>query len=52
MRCKYQDNLEFAQWFKRFFDLNCGERSKDYNAEERRKGQSLTSAKPAPPRIS
>ena len=33
---KYQDNLEFAQWFKGFFDLNCGERAKDYDAVARR----------------
>jgi len=34
--CKYQDNLEFAQWFKKFFDINCGERAKDYDAVTRR----------------
>lgn len=33
---KYQDNLEFLQWFKRFFDLNC-KSSEDYNPVERRK---------------
>lgn len=37
VKCKYQDNLEFIQWFKRFFDLNCGDRANDYDALERRK---------------
>lgn len=37
IKAKYQDNLEFFQWFKRFFDLNC--RGGDgYNAVEKRKG--------------
>jgi len=51
IRGKYQDNLEFMQWLKRFFDLNGGA-GKDYNAVERRKGtktpwDSGTSARPA-----
>jgi len=33
---KYQDNLEFLQWFKRFFDLNCAT-PPDYNPLERRR---------------
>ncbi|OMJ82189.1 hypothetical protein SteCoe_17213 [Stentor coeruleus] len=37
IKAKYQDNLEFMQWFKRFFDLNC-RGGADYNAIERRKG--------------
>ena len=37
IKAKYQDNLEFLQWFKRFFDLNCGGGT-DYLAVERRKG--------------
>ncbi|OMJ80234.1 hypothetical protein SteCoe_19549 [Stentor coeruleus] len=37
MKAKYQDNLEFMQWFKRFFDLNC-RGGTDYNAIEKRKG--------------
>jgi len=32
---KYQDNLEFLQWIKRFFDLNFS--GGEYNALERRK---------------
>ena len=23
-KAKYQDNLEFIQWLKRYYDLNCG----------------------------
>ena len=37
IKAKYQDNLEFLQWFKRFFDLNC-RGGADYQAIERRKG--------------
>ena len=37
IKAKYQDNLEFFQWFKRFFDLNC-RGGADYSAVERRKG--------------
>jgi hypothetical protein len=36
VKAKLQDNLEFAQWMKRFFDLNCKEKGKDYDAESRR----------------
>jgi RP/EB family microtubule-associated protein len=37
-KAKYQDNLEFIQWLKRYYSLNCGERGSDYRdrAEERR----------------
>ena len=31
-KAKYQDNLEFIQWLKRYYDLNCGDRGTDYNA--------------------
>jgi microtubule-associated protein, RP/EB family len=37
VKAKYQDNLEFFQWFKRFFDLNC-KVPQDYDPVERRKG--------------
>jgi len=36
IRGKHQDNLEFVQWLKRFFDLNGGA-GKEYNALARRK---------------
>lgn len=36
IRGKYQDNLEFVQWLKRFYDLNGGA-SRDYDAVARRK---------------
>jgi RP/EB family microtubule-associated protein len=39
-RAKYQDNLEFAQWLKRFFDLSNGPNlAKDYDAAARRANQ-------------
>ena len=38
-KAKYQDNLEFSQWIKRYFDLNYS--GEPYNAVERRKGQTL-----------
>lgn len=37
-KAKYQDNLEFVQWLKRYYDLNCGDRGNNYLAEERRGG--------------
>jgi microtubule-associated protein, RP/EB family len=51
---KFQDNLEFLQWFKRFFDANCGSLPA-YNAAERRAnvgaptvaGPSVSAAAPA-----
>ena len=36
VKAKYQDNLEFCQWIKRYFDLNYS--GQPYNATERRKG--------------
>ncbi|KAI9313052.1 EB1 domain-containing protein [Dichotomocladium elegans] len=38
MKCKFQDNLEFLQWLKRFWDLNFPGGS--YDALGRRKGSS------------
>ena len=35
-KSKYQDNLEFIQWFKRFFDLNGGSRQENYDPKSRR----------------
>ena len=41
MKLKFQDNYEFVQWFKKFFDANFD--GKPYNASEARSGQSLGS---------
>ena len=39
VKAKYQDNLEFCQWLKRYFDLNYS--GEPYDARGRRKGQDL-----------
>ena len=39
VKAKYQDNLEFCQWLKRYFDLNYN--GEPYDAVGRRKGQDL-----------
>ena len=31
IRAKYQDNLEFMQWFKRFYELNYNGAEEDYD---------------------
>lgn len=31
-KAKYQDNLELIQWFKRYYDINCGGRGDNYSA--------------------
>jgi microtubule-associated protein, RP/EB family len=36
VRGKYQDNLEFMQWFKRFFELNSSQEVDQYDAISRR----------------
>jgi len=37
---KYQDNLEFMQWFKRFFEMTVGDQQPDYDpAAQRAKGK-------------
>lgn len=44
---KFQDNFEFVQWFKRFFDANY--QGQEYDALAARDGQSLgSSCKGAP----
>ena len=35
-KAKYQDNLEFLQWLKRYFDINYNQ--EPYDAAGRRKG--------------
>lgn len=39
MKAKYQDNLEFLQWMKRYFDINYN--GEPYDALGRRKGADL-----------
>lgn len=50
VKCKMQDNLEFLQWTKRFWDLNFPDH--DYDAVARRKGGALPpgggASRPAP----
>lgn len=41
---KYQDNLEFLQWIKRYYDLHAPQT--EYNAVERRKQAGVAAAKP------
>ncbi|KAG6018174.1 hypothetical protein E4U43_007257 [Claviceps pusilla] len=50
IKCKMQDNLEFLQWTKKFWDLNFPDH--DYDAVARRKGGALpaSGAGAAPPR--
>lgn len=36
VKARYQDNLEFCQWIKRYFDLNYS--GQPYNGAERRRG--------------
>lgn len=37
-KAKYQDNLEFAQWFKRFFEMKAATRNETYDPLSRRSG--------------
>ena len=39
VKARYQDNLEFCQWIKRYFDLNYN--GEAYDAMSRRKNQDL-----------
>ena len=39
IKAKYQDNLEFLQWMKRYYDINYN--GEPYDAVGRRKGQDL-----------
>lgn len=36
MKAKYQDNLEFIQWLKWYYDVNINEKQAAYPAKERR----------------
>jgi RP/EB family microtubule-associated protein len=45
MKCKFQDNLEFMQWVKRFWDQNFP--GGNYDAAQRRRG-GAPSAKSSP----
>ncbi|KAF4991957.1 hypothetical protein FGRMN_7511 [Fusarium graminum] len=46
IKCKMQDNLEFLQWTKRFWDLNFPDH--EYDAVARRKGGAMPPAASAP----
>ncbi|KAL7903112.1 microtubule-associated protein RP/EB family member 1 [Trichoderma sp. SZMC 28014] len=46
VKCKMQDNLEFLQWTKKFWDLNFPDH--DYDAVARRKGGAMPAAAAAP----
>lgn len=48
VKCKMQDNLEFLQWTKKFWDLNFPDH--DYDAVARRKGGGMPAAAAAAPR--
>ena len=44
---RFQDNFEFIQWFRKFFDANYSvERRRHYSAVEERGGQALTGPTP------
>ena len=46
IKAKFQDNFEFLQWFKKFFDANYG--GQEYDALEMRGGEDVgSSSKPA-----
>ncbi|KAL7882970.1 hypothetical protein SRHO_G00006280 [Serrasalmus rhombeus] len=48
---KFQDNFEFVQWFKKFFDANYD--GKEYDPQAARQGQDITpSSNPGPQRTS
>lgn len=49
MKCKFQDNLEFMQWVKRFWDQNFP--GGEYDAVQRRKGGGPSSASARSPAV-
>lgn len=48
VKCKMQDNLEFLQWMKRYWDANFP--GTEYDAVARRKGQGMATAPASAPR--
>ena len=48
IKAKYQDNLEFLQWMKRFFDIKYNGQA--YEASGRRKGSSTSSGRRGGPK--
>ena len=48
IKAKYQDNLEFMQWLKRYYDLHIGGGAAHYDATAKRKDASLPAPKPKP----
>jgi len=38
---KFQDNFEFVQWFKKFFDANLVKPIGDYDAQSARNGEAM-----------
>lgn len=44
VKCRFQDNLEFLQWFKRYWDANFS--GHEYDPVARRKGQTATGSGP------
>eukprot|EP00301_Raphidiophrys_heterophryoidea_P001628 c10781_g1_i2.p1 GENE.c10781_g1_i2~~c10781_g1_i2.p1 ORF type:complete len:269 (-),score=64.23 c10781_g1_i2:159-965(-) len=46
---KYQDNLEFLQWIKAYFDMKKGQLDPDYDPIARRSAAASATAKPAAP---
>ena len=49
MKGKFQDNFEFLQWFKKFFDANSTDINlEDYDPMEARGGEPLGTASASP----
>jgi len=48
IRARYQDNLEFMQWLKKFFEINAPQSIEGYDAvSQRNKGKGVNQFKPA-----
>ena len=48
-KLRFQDNCEFLQWFKKFYDANDADVCNDYNAMEARGGVALGCGGPKAP---